>query len=96
MSRSPFVIPDITAVIPDFSPFIVSPISKLFSFKLTNPTPSVPDFSINKITVLLIKPVNFSPTIRSALDELGPENPLKVNPGKSGSDVSFDSNTPNN
>ena len=83
-------------MIPDFSPLTVSPISKSLSFKFIIPTVSVPDFSITATTLLLIRPVNLSPIIKSALLELGPEKPLKVIDGKSGSDVSFDSKTPNN
>ena len=83
-------------MIPDFSPLTVSPTSKSFSFKFTIPTASVPDFSITATTVLLLRPVSFSPIIKSALLEFGPEKPLKVIDGKSGSDVSFDSKTPNN
>ena len=80
---------------PDFSPFTVSPISKSLSFKFTIPRESVPDFSITATTALLIKPVNLSPIIKSELLEFGPEKPLKVIDGKSGSDISFDSKTAN-
>ena len=88
--------PVTVAVTPDFEPFTTSPISRSSSFKFTTPTLSVPDFSIKATTAPSSNPVNFSPTIKSALVPEGPSNPVKVMDGKFGSLLSFDSKTANN
>ena len=84
------------AVTPDFDPLTVSPIKKFSSFRLTTPTEVVPDLSTTETIASVSKPVSCSPRIKSWFDEFGPENPLNVSDGKSGSEVSLDSKTPNN
>ena len=96
MFRSPPVTAVTVALTPDFDPTTTSPTSRSSSFKFITPTALVPDFSIIDTIAPSSYPVSFSPIIKSAFVPVGPSNPVRVIDGKSGSLVSFDSNTPNN
>ena len=55
----------------------------------------VPDLSTTEEIAPLSKPVNCSPRIKSWFVPFCPESPLYVSDGKSGSELSLDSKTPN-